>query len=73
MDRSAGTTCPCAFHNDHRNCVALRDEPTEPNWSPALRHPLHVLRRDANVQLIYKHAISTIVPSRDTKLEFDEK
>ena len=32
-----------------------------------------ILLRNKVTQSIYKHAISTIVPSQDTKLEFDEK
>ena len=35
--------------------------------------PYTILLRNKVTQSIYKHAISTIVPSRDTKLEFDEK
>jgi len=35
--------------------------------------PYTILLRNRVTQSIYKHAISTIVPSRDTKLEFDEK
>ena len=31
-----------------------------------------LLRRDGQSQLVYKHAISTIVPSQPIKLEIDE-
>ena len=31
-----------------------------------------LLRRESHVQLIYKHAISTIVPSRPIKLNIEE-
>ena len=35
--------------------------------------PYTILLRNKVTQSIYKHAISTIVPSKDAKLEFDEK
>ena len=35
--------------------------------------PYTILLRNKVTQSIYKHAISTIVPSQATKLEFDEK
>ena len=35
--------------------------------------PYTILLRNKVTQSIYKHAISTIVPSQPTKLEFDEE
>lgn len=32
-----------------------------------------LLKRDQHVQLVYKHAISTIMPSLPVKLDVDEK
>ena len=32
-----------------------------------------LLRRDGQVQLVYKHAVSTIVPSRPIKLTVEEE
>ena len=32
-----------------------------------------LLKRDAHVQLIYKHAISTIVPQRMVKIPFNDE
>ncbi len=31
-----------------------------------------ILLKDANQQLVYKHAVSTIVPERDLDIRFDE-
>ena len=32
-----------------------------------------ILLKDANQQLVYKHAVSTIVPERDLDIRFDEQ
>lgn len=32
-----------------------------------------ILLKDANQQLVYKHAVSTIVPERDLDIRFDER
>ncbi len=32
-----------------------------------------ILLKDANQQLVYKHAVSTIVPERDLDIRFEER
>ncbi|MBI5848566.1 MAG: RNA chaperone Hfq [Nitrospirae bacterium] len=32
-----------------------------------------ILLKDANQQLVYKHAVSTIVPERDIDIRFEER